>query len=201
VHPGPRPPARRRAISLVVTTSAAEPSFSGLELPAVTDQSSSPKRRAHRSSANAGRSPASVSTVVPGRIVSSVSSSAVFSGAICAAKWPSFQARAARWWLVAANSSRRASRRAESPGSAPCPGPDGRVRRDQPPAGRAGLEGRPLRRADRAAETAELDTDETIRPGTTVETLAGLRPAFADDRWARRFGELDWSVTAGNSSR
>ena len=49
-------------------------------------------------------------------------------------------------------------------------------------------------------KTAELDIDETIRPGTTVETLAGLRPAFADHRWARRFGELDWSVTAGNSS-
>jgi acetyl-CoA acyltransferase len=49
-------------------------------------------------------------------------------------------------------------------------------------------------------KTAELDIDETIRPGTTVETLAGLRPAFADQRWARRFGDLDWSVTAGNSS-
>ncbi|MFI7599906.1 thiolase family protein [Actinoplanes sp. NPDC049681] len=43
-------------------------------------------------------------------------------------------------------------------------------------------------------------TDATIRPGTTVETLAGLRPAFADPRWRERFGDLDWKVTAGNSS-
>ncbi|MCF7552102.1 thiolase family protein [Pseudonocardia sp. WMMC193] len=46
----------------------------------------------------------------------------------------------------------------------------------------------------------QLERDETIRPGTTVETLAGLRPAFADPRWTDRFGELDWSITAGNSS-
>ncbi|SDG30359.1 thiolase family protein [Pseudonocardia oroxyli] len=46
----------------------------------------------------------------------------------------------------------------------------------------------------------QLERDETIRPGTTVETLAGLRPAFADQRWTDRFGELDWSITAGNSS-
>jgi acetyl-CoA acyltransferase len=46
----------------------------------------------------------------------------------------------------------------------------------------------------------ELAIDETIRPGTTAETLAALRPAFEDERWARRYPELDWRVTAGNSS-
>jgi acetyl-CoA acyltransferase len=46
----------------------------------------------------------------------------------------------------------------------------------------------------------DLAVDETVRPGTTVEILAGLRPAFADPRRAARFGEIDWKVTAGNSS-
>jgi acetyl-CoA acyltransferase len=46
----------------------------------------------------------------------------------------------------------------------------------------------------------ELATDETIRPGTTVATLAGLRTAFEDPRWQERFGPIDWKVTAGNSS-
>jgi acetyl-CoA acyltransferase len=45
-----------------------------------------------------------------------------------------------------------------------------------------------------------LTADETIRPGTTMETLAGLRPAFADPHWETRFGPLDWKVTPGNSS-
>ncbi|WP_030442559.1 thiolase family protein [Actinoplanes subtropicus] len=46
----------------------------------------------------------------------------------------------------------------------------------------------------------ELATDETIRPGTTVETLAPLRTAFEDPRWVERFGPIDWKITAGNSS-
>jgi acetyl-CoA acyltransferase len=46
----------------------------------------------------------------------------------------------------------------------------------------------------------ELSSDETIRPGTTVETLAGLKPAFRADHWEQRFPDLDWRVTAGNSS-
>ncbi|GAA5173416.1 thiolase family protein [Pseudonocardia eucalypti] len=42
--------------------------------------------------------------------------------------------------------------------------------------------------------------DESVRPATTPEVLAGLRPAFVDDAMARRFPQIDWSVTAGNSS-
>jgi acetyl-CoA acyltransferase len=42
--------------------------------------------------------------------------------------------------------------------------------------------------------------DETIRPGTTVATLAGLRPAFLGDPAGDRFPEINWSITAGNSS-
>ncbi|WP_238015187.1 thiolase family protein [Dactylosporangium sp. AC04546] len=45
-----------------------------------------------------------------------------------------------------------------------------------------------------------VDKDETIRPNTTVEKLAELRPAFHDVGYARRFPEITWSVTAGNSS-
>lgn len=46
----------------------------------------------------------------------------------------------------------------------------------------------------------DLDTDETIRPSTTSESLAGLRLAFQEDHWSERFPEIDWKVTAGNSS-
>jgi acetyl-CoA acetyltransferase family protein len=43
--------------------------------------------------------------------------------------------------------------------------------------------------------------DETIRPGTSVETLAGLKPAFQEDTVAARFPTIGWHVTAGNSSQ
>ncbi|GAB2641252.1 acetyl-CoA C-acyltransferase [Prescottella soli] len=46
----------------------------------------------------------------------------------------------------------------------------------------------------------DLRTDETIRPGTTVDVLAGLRPAFYSEDWAARYQDVDWKVTAGNSS-
>ncbi|MFJ2191232.1 thiolase family protein [Kitasatospora sp. NPDC087861] len=42
--------------------------------------------------------------------------------------------------------------------------------------------------------------DESVRPSTTPEVLAGLRPSFADPAFAERFPQITWSVTAGNSS-
>jgi acetyl-CoA acyltransferase len=45
-----------------------------------------------------------------------------------------------------------------------------------------------------------LRTDETIRPESTVESLADLRLAFKNDFWVERFPDLEWKVTAGNSS-
>jgi acetyl-CoA acetyltransferase family protein len=42
--------------------------------------------------------------------------------------------------------------------------------------------------------------DETIRPGTTAEGLARLAPSFRDQEMQDRFPEIDWRVTAGNSS-
>ncbi|MFV2178063.1 thiolase family protein [Actinomadura sp. LOL_016] len=44
-------------------------------------------------------------------------------------------------------------------------------------------------------------SDETIRPGTTGDKLAALRPAFAALPEASRFPHLDWKITAGNSSQ
>ncbi len=59
-------------------------------------------------------------------------------------------------------------------------------------------------RAAAASFDDELTTaegrDESIRPATTPEILAGLRPAFYDEEMARRFPQIGWHITAGNSS-
>jgi acetyl-CoA acyltransferase len=46
-----------------------------------------------------------------------------------------------------------------------------------------------------------VDADETIRPQTTVESLAGLKPAFRTEEMEARFPDLGWHVTPGNSSQ
>jgi acetyl-CoA acetyltransferase family protein len=46
-----------------------------------------------------------------------------------------------------------------------------------------------------------VSADETIRPGSSVDKLGGLSPAFATSPHAARFPELDWKITAGNSSQ
>jgi acetyl-CoA acetyltransferase family protein len=46
-----------------------------------------------------------------------------------------------------------------------------------------------------------VDQDQTIRPETTLESLAGLRPSFADADPTQRFPGLSWQLTAGNSSQ
>jgi acetyl-CoA acyltransferase len=45
-----------------------------------------------------------------------------------------------------------------------------------------------------------VSADETIRRSSTVDTLAALPTAFRTDALAARFPDLDWQVTAGNSS-
>ncbi|MCX5281932.1 MULTISPECIES: thiolase family protein [unclassified Streptomyces] len=53
------------------------------------------------------------------------------------------------------------------------------------------------------AEVAPLEgvtRDESVRPGSTPETLAGLKPAYYDAGFGDRFPQIDWSVTAGNAS-
>lgn len=47
---------------------------------------------------------------------------------------------------------------------------------------------------------AGLTHDEIIRPDTTVETLAGLKPAFYNEAIGARFPQIDWRITPGNSS-
>lgn len=44
------------------------------------------------------------------------------------------------------------------------------------------------------------DTDETIRAATTPESLGGLRASFRAEESVRRFPDLDWMITPGNSS-
>ncbi|MER7279551.1 acetyl-CoA C-acyltransferase [Dactylosporangium sp. NPDC000244] len=46
----------------------------------------------------------------------------------------------------------------------------------------------------------EHTQDETIRPATTPEGLAGLKPAFYDAAAGARFPQIGWHITAGNSS-
>ncbi|MEU1179111.1 thiolase family protein [Streptomyces sp. NPDC005820] len=53
------------------------------------------------------------------------------------------------------------------------------------------------------AEVAPLDgvsRDESVRPATTPEILAGLKPAYHDPEFAARFPQIEWNVTAGNAS-
>lgn len=45
-----------------------------------------------------------------------------------------------------------------------------------------------------------VDRDEGIRTSTSLEALAGLPPVFVDEAMAQRFPEIEWRITAGNSS-
>jgi acetyl-CoA acyltransferase len=47
----------------------------------------------------------------------------------------------------------------------------------------------------------EVFVDEGVRSEVSVEALARLRPAFRTEESAARFPEIDWSITAGNSSQ
>ena len=61
-------------------------------------------------------------------------------------------------------------------------------------------------RSHRLAASADFSSeilggrDETIRPATTVESLAGLSSAFYTTELAERFPEIGWHITPGNSS-
>lgn len=46
-----------------------------------------------------------------------------------------------------------------------------------------------------------VERDEGLRRDTTIEKLAALRPAFADDAAKAAYPQIEWSVTAGNSSQ
>lgn len=66
--------------------------------------------------------------------------------------------------------------------------------------------------ADSGAFTAEITpilvpdgtvvaADETIRGSTTAAGLAALSPVFRSDHYEQRFPQIEWSITAGNSSQ
>jgi acetyl-CoA acyltransferase len=46
----------------------------------------------------------------------------------------------------------------------------------------------------------DFASDETLRASTTVEGLAGLKPAFYNEEIGQRFPEIEWKITPGNSS-
>ncbi|MFC6011485.1 thiolase family protein [Nocardia lasii] len=46
-----------------------------------------------------------------------------------------------------------------------------------------------------------LSTDEGIRVGSTLETLATLRPAYFDPAMAARFPQIGWQITAASASQ
>ncbi|MFF5434239.1 thiolase family protein [Streptomyces griseofuscus] len=53
------------------------------------------------------------------------------------------------------------------------------------------------------AETAPLEgvtRDECVRPDSTPEILGGLKPAYHDPNFAGRFPQIEWNITAGNTS-
>lgn len=55
-----------------------------------------------------------------------------------------------------------------------------------------------------ARELAPLDglhTDEGIRVGSTLDTLAALRPAYYDEAMAARFPQIGWAITAASASQ
>jgi acetyl-CoA acyltransferase len=46
----------------------------------------------------------------------------------------------------------------------------------------------------------QVTADESVRPSTSPEILATLKPAFRAEAWEQRFPQIEWRVTAGNSS-
>jgi acetyl-CoA acyltransferase len=54
---------------------------------------------------------------------------------------------------------------------------------------------------DELVPLAGVAADEGIRDDTSPEKLAGLKPAFHDERFAAAHPDLRWVVTAGNSSQ
>ncbi len=58
----------------------------------------------------------------------------------------------------------------------------------------------PVTVTDADGHVALVSIDETVRRTTTAEGLATLPAAFHTEEFARRFPEIGWNITAGNSS-
>ena len=82
------------------------------------------------------------------------------------------------------------------------------VRVDQSRSSHGGPEAGPLRVGDspdrrdhrKTGRLLQISQDESIRPDTTLAALGNLKSAFFSDAMAKRFPEINWQVTAGNSS-
>lgn len=55
--------------------------------------------------------------------------------------------------------------------------------------------------ADELAPLRGLTADEGIRVGSTLETLAKLKPAYYDPAMAARFPQIGWEITAASASQ
>ncbi|WP_280217524.1 thiolase family protein [Nocardia neocaledoniensis] len=55
--------------------------------------------------------------------------------------------------------------------------------------------------ADELAPLNGLTADEGIRVGSTLETLAKLKPAYYDPAMAARFPQIGWEITAASASQ
>jgi acetyl-CoA acyltransferase len=49
-------------------------------------------------------------------------------------------------------------------------------------------------------ERLTVGADEDMRRDASMERMAALRPAFQSEAYAERFPQIEWVVTAGNSS-
>ncbi|HEX3607542.1 MAG TPA: thiolase family protein [Candidatus Dormibacteraeota bacterium] len=67
-------------------------------------------------------------------------------------------------------------------------------------AGAFGNEIVPVTVRDASGAERSVSVDETVRPATTVDGLAALQPSFRNEAMERRFPEIGWRITAGNSS-
>ena len=59
----------------------------------------------------------------------------------------------------------------------------------------------PIEVTSEAGERHSVTTDEGIRPDSTLDKLSRLKPAFENDEMNARFPEIDWRITAANSSQ
>lgn len=59
----------------------------------------------------------------------------------------------------------------------------------------------PLKVPGPGGDMIEHGNDESIRPDTSLEKLAGLQPAFYSESVAQAHPEIPWVVTAGNASQ
>ncbi|MCO6004089.1 thiolase family protein [Actinoallomurus purpureus] len=66
--------------------------------------------------------------------------------------------------------------------------------------GRFAAEVSPVKAPSADGAFVQITEDESVRPSTSPQILAGLRPAFRAELWEERFPQIDWRITAGNSS-